>query len=165
MLVALQPIKRPLLLCPATERHRLLELITLLRETDVETGRGGGALYGKAVRVMEHAHRRLGIVRIGIGILNLEWSRVHHHGAEREELAKRCSDFSSGIPVHERLIFNIRDGNDRALQTTILTDFYRLEKPLVPIHQTLVRVLGTELGVGELRKEELLLLRLPRIRH
>src|SRR6267378_978297 len=44
MLVALQPVVA-ILLCTATEHHRLIELVTLLGQTNVESGGRAGALH------------------------------------------------------------------------------------------------------------------------
>src|SRR5215210_2486431 len=71
MLIALQPIE-PVFFRAATEYNRLIELIALLGQTDVETGRRARALDDKAMRIVEDALSRLGIIRIGVMVLDFE---------------------------------------------------------------------------------------------
>ncbi len=164
MLVALQTIVT-VLFRAAAEHHRLVELIALLGETDVEAGRRRSALYGEAMWVMEHTLNRFRILWVGIRVLNFERTSINDDSAERQKFTERRRHFRAGIAIHPSLVFDVGHGNHRTLQTAVLADFDLLEKPLIPIHQTLIRILGTELWIRELGEEKFLLLRLTGIRH
>ena len=104
------------------------------------------------MRIVEHALDRLGVIRVGIMIFDVEVLIVDHDTAEGHELAEFRNHVSALIPIDEGLIFDINNGDHRVLQATILTDFDGLQEPLIPINQFLVWVLGTKLGVWELRE-------------
>src|SRR5574338_1340852 len=162
MLVTLQPIEA-LLLCAAAERHRLLQLVALLGETDVETGGRRGAFYREAVRIMEHTLSGLGIIRIRIMVFGPERLVIDDDAAEGQEFAELRHYVCSLEAVHKRLVFDIDHRHHRILQTSVLPDFDGLEEAFIAVHQALVRILGTELRIRELREQKLLLLRLPGI--
>ena len=115
------------------------------------------------MRVVEHTGHRLGIIGISIGVFNLERPRIHDHTGERLKIAECRHDFRAGEAIHPGLVFNVDHGHDRTLQPTILADFDLLQEPLVSINFALIRNLWAELGVGELREQEFLILCLPGI--
>src|SRR6476469_7587935 len=84
---------------------------------------------------------------------------------ERHKFAEFSDDIGALVGIHKGLIFNVLHRDDGILQSAVFRDFDRLQKTLVPIHQFLVWILWTELGIGKLREEEFLLVGLSAVRH
>jgi hypothetical protein len=59
------------------------------------------------MRIVEHALDRLGVIRIGVMVFNLEGLVIHHHTSEWHEFTEFRNHFSALIPIDERLILDI----------------------------------------------------------
>src|ERR1044072_4637374 len=109
------------------------------------------------MRIVKHALGRLGVVGVRIMVLDVEILVVDDDTRERKKFTELSDYFRALEAVHERLVLDIHNRNDSILQSPILANFDGLEEPLVAIHETLVRVLRTELRVGKLGNGNLFL--------
>jgi hypothetical protein len=105
------------------------------------------------------------IIGIRIVVLNTEVFLLDYYAGKRKPFTEFGDMVGPLKPVHERLVLDVPHCHNGSLQPAIGSNPNGRQDPFLVLYQLLMRILGAELRIRELREEKLLLLRLVAIRH